>query len=358
MIESKPHLDALNRTLPKEPTRMFKYRLDRNERNQPFSDAFIQRIKNKISGELFMVYPEMDPIYEKMAGWLKLNTNQLMLQSGSEQAIKTIFEAFINPGDKVLLHFPGFAMYAVYCNMFQAQIVGQHYDSELKFDWNAYREKITKDIRMVVVESPNGFLGLAPSLEDLELIVDKAHKLDIIALVDEAYFHFHDITAKDWINRFDNLIISRTFSKAFGLAGLRAGYLISNEENTNNLKKVRPAYELTSMTALVLSELLDNIHEVEIYLKETKDNRDALRQGLSELGIQSSDSKANFIAARLGAARIHDELRESLGKQNILIRRPFREEWLKEWVRISTAPYDIQNTLLNELRNIVTKQDV
>ncbi len=358
MIKTKKHLDVISRTLPKELSRMFKYRLDRNERNEPFSDKFIDRIRKKITGELFMVYPEMDAVYEKIALWLKIDSAKLMLQSGSEQAIKSIFEAFINPGDKVLLHFPGFAMYEVYCGMFQAKAIKQNYDSNLNFDWDLYTKQISKDIRMVVVESPNGFLGTAPSLKQIRAIADKASAEGAIALVDEAYFHFHDETVIDWVDRYDNLIISRTFSKAFGLAGLRAGYLISQASNIVSLKKVRPAYEMTAVTALLVCELIDNIEEVDSYTTATKRNLAGLRAGLLKLGIATSDSKANFVAARLGKAAIHNELRKSLGDKNILIRRPFREESLKEWVRISAAPPKIQKTLLEELSAILQKVKV
>jgi len=355
MIKVKKHLEAINRTLPKEPSRMFKYRLDRNERNEPFSEKFIDQVKKKMSGELFMVYPEMDSVYEKMASWLKVDPAKLVLQSGSEQAIKSIFEAFINPGETVLLHFPGFAMYEVYCNMFQAKVVKQSYDSGLNFDWEAYKGMITKDIRMVVVENPNGFLGVAPSPEELKAIVDAASDKGAIALVDEAYFHFHDETFIDWVDRYDNLVVARTFSKAFGLAGLRAGYLVSQAPNIVSLKKVRPAYEMTAATALLVCELIDNIKEVTAYTAATKRNLTELREGFRKLGIATSESKANFVAARLGEAAIHDELRRVLGEKNILVRRPFREESLKEWVRISTAPPKIQKVLLDELSKILQK---
>jgi histidinol-phosphate aminotransferase len=353
MIKPRPNLETLERVSSYEPSRLFKHRLDRNERNQPFSSKFIDCIKAKLSGELFMVYPELEGIYQKIAGWLQLDTGHIMLHSGSEQTIKAVFETYINSGDRVLLHLPGFVMYNVYCNMFQAQVVEQHFDVDLHFDWQAYADKIRDDIRMVVMENPNGFVGIAPSVAEMRLVVEKAARVGAIVLVDEAYYHFHHVTAADWIGEFDNLIITRTFSKAFGLAGLRAGYLLSAPPNIANLKKVRPAYEINSVTAVVLAALLDNLEEVGAYLEDTRKNLFNLRRGLGELGIASSDSRANFIAVRLGEPEKHERLREALRQKDILIRRPFREPSLKEWVRISTAPPEIQGILLEEIRRIV-----
>ena len=356
MIEPKSHLKKIERYREKEDSRLFKYRLDRNERNQPFSGRFMNNIKEKISGELFMVYPEMDGLYEKMSKWLDIDSSKLLLQSSSEQAIKSVFEAFINKGDRVLLHFPGFAMYEVYCRMFDAEIVPQHYDSELNFGWKECLDRINEGIRMAVVENPNGFLGIAPSMDMLRRIADRALKAGAIILVDEAYFHFHEETVIDWIDEYENLIVVRTFSKAFGLAGLRAGYLLSQPQNIKALGKVRPAYELNSVACFLITELLDNLAEVDSYLKDTRNNLKALKKGLNDLGIATSGSKANFVAARLGKKNIHDRLRQALrDKHNILIRRPFREEHLKEWVRISTAPPEIQKILLGEVKDALSK---
>lgn len=355
MIEPKQQLKSLVRTSTPEPSRLFKNRLDRNERNQPFSEKFIEHIKSQVTGELFMVYPELEGVYEKIAQWLSLSVDQIMLHSGSEQAIKSVFETFINPGDLILLHAPSFAMYKVYSNMFQAEVIQQQFDSDLIFDWEGFAQKITLPLRMVVIENPNGFLGIAPPVEVMKRIIAKARDFGIIALADEAYYHFHEITVADWLREFDNLIITRTFSKAFGLAGLRAGYLISNPDNISNLKKVRPSYEINSFTALVVLELLRNYAEVQKYLDDTKENLRSLRIELGKLGIASSDSKANFLAARLGGEEGYDELKRVLREKDILIRRPFREPALREWVRISTAPPSVQEVLLKEIRTVLNR---
>lgn len=354
MIKPRKHLDSFIRIPADEPSRMFWHRLDRNERNQAFSDSFVNKVKERISGELFMVYPELDHVYDKVATWLGVESDHILLHSGSDQAIKAVFETYINPGDSILLHFPGYAMYEIYCKMFQANIISCFYDSNLFIDWDNFLSKINPELRMAVVENPNGFLGSTPTMKYLEAIIRRCFETGTLVLVDEAYFHFNDQTVQDFIERYDNLIISRTFSKAFGLAGMRVGYLISNQENIASLKKVRPVYEINSIAAIAVEESLNNLDELEGYINDNRNNLKKLREGLAELGIASSDSRANFIAARLGEYSIHEQLRESLRDHQILIRRPFREDHLKEWVRISTAPPDIQSILLGELKRIIT----
>ena len=262
MIKPKKHFHNIERIKEKEPSRFFKYRLDRNERNQPFGLKFIEILKDKINGELLMVYPELDQIYEKLAKWLNIKEDMLMLNAGSEQAIKSVFETYINPGDTILIHFPSFAMYGVYAKLFQANVINQYFDSELKFDWDLFINRINKDIRMMVIENPNGFLGVTPPFDKLKALAKRAHECNVIVLIDEAYFLFSDDTAIDLIDEYDNIIIVRTFSKAFGLAGIRVGYLISHAENINALKKVRPTYEINNLAAIVVSEMLDRKEEM------------------------------------------------------------------------------------------------
>lgn len=353
MIAPKKHLELVERISAAEPSRLFQQRLDRNERNQPFSPAFLQRIKDRLSDEHFMTYPETGPVYERMAQWLGLPREWIMLHPGSEQAIKCVFETYIDPGQRVLLHAPGFAMYPVYAKMFQAEVTALAYDSDLNLDWGRFLDEIRPGLRMVVVENPNGFLGVSPSTELVREVCERAREHGVLALVDEAYFHFHDDTAAGWLGEFDNLVITRTFSKAFGLAGLRFGYLLSQPQNIAALMKFRPAYEFTSFTGLVVEELLADLGEMERYVAETRRNLKSLREGFAALGIETSDAKANFLAARIGDPELCEQLRVNLREQGILIRRPFREPELKDWVRLSTAPPEVQEKLLGELARLL-----
>ena len=353
MIRPRKHLKNIYRASNRDPSRLFKLRLDRNERNQAFTPGFVDRVRNRITDELFMTYPEPALIYDKLASWLEVDSQNLLIHFGSDQAIKAVYETYIEPGDKVLLHLPGFAMYEVYCQMFQAEVLTEKYNHLLKFSWESFINKIVPGLRMVVVENPNGFLGLPVSLKTVRSILERSRQCGAFVLVDEAYYHFHQESVISWIEEFENLIISRTFSKAMGLAGLRVGYLISRPENIANLMKVRPAYEIISLTAIVVDELLAHPEEMEKYVEETKRNLSHLKKSLSHIGIESSDSKANFVTARIGPIEVHDALRNTLQAKDILIRPPFREPELREWVRISTAPIQVQMILLQDLELIL-----
>lgn len=356
MIQPRSHLLNVERWVEREPSRQHKQRLDRNERNEPFSEAFVARVRSRLTGELMMTYPELEPVYDALAGWTGLKREQTLLHSGSDQAIKAVLETFIAPGDEVLLHEPGYSMYEVYGRMFDARVSWVRFDDELRLDWDAFVRKIQPGVRMVVVENPNGYAGVAPEPQVLEGIVRRAAECGAIALVDEAYHHFHDMTAQGWLDRYDNLIIVRTFSKALGLAGVRAGYILSHSRNIDLLRRVRPVYEISSLAVMIVTEMLACPDEYRSYVEHTRVNREAMLRAFSALGIATTESCANFVVARLGPAPVHAALREALHRHGILIRRPFHQEWLKEWVRINTAPPYVQETLFEELRRVLTKE--
>lgn len=318
------------------------HRLDRNERNFPFSDSFRKSLNGIFSDDLLQVYPETDSLTEAVAQYVGVASDKIFLNSGSDQVIKTIFETYISPGERVLLHKPGFALYDVYPKFQQAETESVYCASDLSFDWNQFVEKITPSIRMVVLENPNGFLGTVIPDDVLRRILKKTHELGIVLVLDEAYYHFYCTPSVDWLAQYDNLIIVRTFSKALGLAGLRCGYAISRPENINNLRRLGPVFPVSSAAIGIVQLLLKFPDELESYLKANLKSLAHYKQKAREAGLGISESRANFVAFRFSNPEIVEKLRVKLQDRKILIRRPFREEHLKTWVRVATAPLPIQ----------------
>jgi histidinol-phosphate aminotransferase len=350
MIPPKPQLNAVRRTQDTGPSRYYKVRMDRNERTHPFSPAFVERIRKRIDGDFLMTYPEPEPLYLKMARFLDQPRECLLFHTGSDLSIKSIFDTYISPGDRILLHRPGYAMFPVYAQIFGARVESLFYDAGLRFDYREYTDRIDGSFRMAVMENPNGFVGSAPPEEALRGFIGKCEDEGVLCVVDEAYYLFHRVTAARWVREFENLIVVRSFSKAFGLAGVRGGYIISRRENIANLLKVKPMHELTSFAILAMEELLDSPEEIFSFLRETEKDRAYLTGGFHDLGIETSDSVCNFIAARLGRYIPVIDIKNILEAQGILIRRPFEEEHLREWVRLGTAPVPSEEKVLAVVR--------
>ncbi len=353
MIKPKPLIQNVVRIQEKEQSRFYKVRLDRSERTSPFSDRFIKRIRERLDGEWLMTYPEPESLYEKFSVFLNEPRQRLLFNNGSDQSIKAVYETYISEGDKILLHRPGYVMFPVYARMFGAEAEYQDFDIDFNFDYGAYIDRISSSFRMAVLENPNGFIGVAPPKHFLHSFVDKCEAEGVIAVVDEAYFFFHDVTAAELLDSHENLIIIRTFSKALGVAGLRAGYTLSREENIQNLYKVKPMHEINGFAILVIEEILDNLKEFLGFVEETHKSLGFLKKGLRKLDIDTSESAANFLAARFGKYISGVDLKVRLGNENILIRRPFREKHLCDWTRIGVGPIPYMQRLLDVAEEMI-----
>ena len=337
-------------------SRFFKYRLDRNERTHPLDSEFMQHLKDGLVDEHIMVYPDPEPLYQSFSQWLGIDRNMLLFNSGSDLSIKSIFETYINDGDEILVHHPGYAMYTVYANMFGAKLRVLEYDSDLNFDIREYIGMIDENINMVVLENPNGFVGNVCSMQEIGNLIQRAKECKALVVIDEAYHPFHNESAVDYIDEFDNLIIVRTFSKAFGLAGLRAGYTIAQKSNIDYLYKVKPMHELNSMAIYVLTELLKNDHVLKKYLKETKESLDYLKKSLTSMGIEVSNSRANFVTAKIGTLVDCNNFIDEMRQYGFLIRMPFREKKLSDWLRIGTINMAIEREFIDKLQEVIRTQ--
>ncbi len=334
-MREKELISKLNRVKDLEEDRSDMFRMDRNERTISFDDTFMNYVRSEINSDVLTNYPDEGPLYEKLSKFLGVDEGNLFMHTGSDLVIKSIFETFVETGDRMLLHLPSYAMYNVYANMFGADVSTLEYNKNLSLNIDDYCGMI-RDFqpRFVVFENPNGFIGNSYLHAQVEQVVKTANENDAAVIVDEAYIDFVDSSVIDLIGKYDNLIIVRTFSKAWGIAGLRLGYAISNQGIIRSLRKVRPMHEFTGFSALVAKALIEHKDVCSKYIRETKISRDYFLEELKNLGIPVADSMANFVTAKLGEKINLDAFRKEALKRGFLLRRPFREPFLENWVRI------------------------
>lgn len=315
------------------------FRMDRNERTWPIDDRLLASIKSEINSELLTCYPRTDELYALTAQMLGVKKEQLFFNTGSDQVIKSIFETYIGKGDKVLLHNPTFAMYGVYAKMMQAECEEVNFDKALCFDLGAYCDRITSfHPKLVVLENPNGYIGNSYTRDEVLKVVEAAAMNHALIVVDEAYIDYVDASVADFAARYDNLIVVRTFSKAWGLAGLRVGYAVSNETVIAGLNKVLPEFEPTTVSIIAVKAALEHKTLVADYIEEVKRVRKQFLAFLSAHGIDAVESNTHFVTCRLGAKLDLDRFRAEAKERHYLVRRPFSQPWMKEWVRIGLLP--------------------
>ena len=314
-----------------------KLRLDKNEHITGLPEQLVHDALSNVNPETISSYPEVRPLYQKLAKSLKISEENLMLSAGSDPAIKSLYELFVKEGDNVILQKPTYAMFHVYAEMFGAMSINIEYDSKLNFDTDLLLNKISDEVQMIAIANPNSPTGTVIEENLLEDIIKKAAKSGVVVLIDEAYYPFYEETMISYINHYENLVISRTFSKAYGLAGLRLGYLVGGKNIIQLLMKVRPMYEITGIAAHFGCYILDHETLIQNYVKETKEGNHYLVGEFKKMGYESYPTEANFVHIKIPDVKIRKFIINQLSDNNILVsgqqNHPFQD-----CIRISTGP--------------------
>ena len=294
-LKHKEWVDRVRRERNAEKSRYGSLRLEKNERVTQFSANFWKKVSKNIVQERIIAYPEPERFYHKLSKFHGINDDHFVLTAGSDAAIRNGFDLCVKPGDAVVALKPTFAMVEVYCELYNAKKRLISYNRDLSLDIDAFLNSIDEKVSLVVLANPNSPTGTYIDNAAMEKVIRHAKKFGAVVLVDEAYYGFCAHTCLALVERFNNLMITRSFSKACGMAGLRIGYIIASSQLAALLYKFRPMYEVNSIALLFAEAVLDNWEEVESYIKETIEGKDYLIKELQRLGFSYVDTRANFI---------------------------------------------------------------
>jgi histidinol-phosphate aminotransferase len=335
MPKIKKHLKDLYRTRPAEMRRKGWLRLDMNEGSHGLPPAFVKSVICDLDPEFLLTYPSHIELIDRIARHNGLSQKNICLGNGSDSVIKYIFETYISFGDKVLMTDPTFAMYPVYCKMFNAKPVVVSYRQDMTFPYEAFIEKLKKGVKMAVVVNPNNPTGDTLSPGALLSIIRKASEKDVLLVVDEAYFYYYPKTAIKLVNKYKNLIVLRTFSKLCAMANLRVGYAAAAPEIIENLNRVKPSFDVDGVAALFASKLLARPEIMRSMIRHTKKGSDYLCAMLKKEGIEHIAGNTNFILIKCGVA-VSDIMRK-LALRGIFVSGNFKQPFLKEYLRVTIS---------------------
>jgi histidinol-phosphate aminotransferase len=316
--------------------------LDFNERTTVPSPEVKEALRKFIDADRLQVYPEYGDIEEKIARYGQVPASQVMITNGADQGIDVICRAHLSDGDKVIIPDPSFAMHYQSAGVQGAQILEPPYnEQDGSFPLEATLSLISDDVNLIILCNPNNPLGTSIPVRDVEKILRKARGIPV--LHDEAYFEFSGITCTDLIKEYDNLYITRTFSKAFGLVAARVGYVISQEENLQELMKIRGPYDVNMFARTAVLAALEDISYVEDYVREVmQESKPRLEKFLRERGISFYPSAANFLFLTVPDRK---ELIENLKAEGILV-RPKKGPGGKDGVRIAIGTLEDTEKLI------------
>jgi len=303
-------------------------RLDFNENTLACSPKVREALGRISTGDLTR-YPERAPVEALMAAHLGLAAEQVALTNGVDEAIHVLFETFLEEGDELLLPVPTYTMYEVYSSATDARVVPVLAGDDLQFPFERLLKAITPRTKIIAIANPNSPSGSVATREQLIEIARRTPHA--VLLVDEAYFHFYGETVVDLIGAtpclpssppnppsLPNLIVARTFSKAYGLAGLRLGLLAGPVELMRWIKRVLSPYSVNSLALACLPPALEDVAYLDWYVGEVLAARTEFEAALDQAGLRRWPSRANFILVEIGAR--HKEFTSLMSEAGVLVR--------------------------------------
>jgi histidinol-phosphate aminotransferase len=290
-------------------------RLDFNENTVACSPK-VQEVLGRISAGSLTRYPERTPVEAIVATHLGLQAAQVALTNGVDEAIHVLFEAFLEEGDELLLPVPTYTMYEIYASATDARTVAVQAADDLMFPFEPLLAAITPRTKIIAIANPNSPSGSAATRAQLLEIAARAPQAAL--LVDEAYFHFHGETVIDLVSTVPNLFVARTFSKAYGLAGLRLGLLAGPVELMRWVRRVLSPYSVNSLALACLPPALEDTTYLDWYVGEVLAARPDFEAALDAAGVRRWPSRANFVLIEIGAQ--HKEFTRLMSAAGVLVR--------------------------------------
>ncbi len=323
-------------------------RLDFNENTLGCSPRVLERLR-QLDGETLARYPERGKGEALVAAHLGVSPEELLLTNGTDEAIHLICETYLEPGDEGLVVVPTFAMFEIYAAATGAQVISIPTGPDFAFPTQAVLDLINSRTRLIAVANPNNPTGAFAPLADLLQIAEAAP--DAAVLVDEAYFEFcGDSMAPNW-RGLPNLFVARTFSKAYGMAGLRIGVLLGNPGQMSVIRRASSPYNLNSVALACLPDALSDQEFVRDYVAQALAGRRDLEIELAAWGIRFWPSRANFVLLHMGeqCQAFISRMRE----RGILVRDRSRDYGCQDCVRITVGLREHNQKLLANLREVL-----
>ena len=292
----------------------YRIKVNANESTLSLPPLVEERVLNRLALLAFNRYPneEYYSLVEQIARNFSVDESQILLGGGSSEIIEKVFHAFGGAGRKIVYPQPSFSMYKIYAKAAEADGVPFNLGERFDLDVDAFIAKIRSvGANLAVVCNPNNPTGNALTPAQVEKI---AASIDCAFLLDEAYVEFYGQSAVHLVAKYPNLLVARTFSKAYGLAGARVGYMIAQAEVTRMVNKTFMPYHMNVLSLAAADVVYQMRDEFVPRLQMTIAERKRMKERLEKIsGVEVFPSEANFLLIRLARAEELKNHLESLG---------------------------------------------
>tara|TARA_Y100000590_G_scaffold438880_1_gene562207 strand:+ start:91 stop:1152 length:1062 start_codon:yes stop_codon:yes gene_type:complete len=320
------HLLKLYRTSEPYHDRTKYIRLDKNERIKPFSKKIINDFKKISFSEILQTYPISKKLIKEIAKKEKINEKYINIIPGSDGGLKYIFELFAGEKSRAMGSiFPTYGMIEIYAKIYKYNFHKINFNENL----NNNIKKLLKKVSFIYIANPNQPSGKYIKKSEILNIIRLAKKKNIFVVVDEAYIDFSGFKSISiFAKKFTNLIVLKTFSKSYGLAGLRIGYLLANEKFNKIFNSIRPSYDVSHFSIKIAEYFLKNEKIKKSYIKQVESSKKYLIKECKKRNLGFIDTKTNFFYIKVPNKQIK-KMYKFMFANKVLIRTSFWEDFKK-----------------------------
>jgi histidinol-phosphate aminotransferase len=350
-IPFRPNIEAMTGYVPGEqpPAGARVIKLNTNENPYPPSPAVVAAIRAELeagatAGERLRLYsdPQAEVLREAAAEVTGFPRDGILTGNGSDELLAVLARAFLDPGDTVAYPYPTYLLYETVARIQNARVESVDFPA----DFSLPAALLGSDPRLVFIANPNSPSGTSCSIEELARLADSLPRG--VVVVDEAYGAFGGESALDLARTRPNVVVLRTLSKSYSLAGMRVGLLFGSAEMVFGLRKVRDSYSLDRLAIVAAAAALrDTAWLAEITTRITS-TRERLIAALAALGMPCLPTRANFVFARLGSPERAQAAQRFLRQRGILVRY-FSMRLLDDGLRITVGTEQEIDALLGAL---------
>jgi len=344
--------DKANKIVPYVPGEQPKegnfIKLNTNENPYSPSENVKNAIKN-INYDLLRLYPdpESSELREEYAKMFSLKSENIFVGNGSDEVLATAFQTFFMDKDDVLIPDITYSFYPVYCDLYDVNAKIIPLKEDYKIDINDY----LIENNGIVIANPNAPTGISLKKEEIEKILKNNPRS--VVLIDEAYMDFGEESVVSFVNEYENLLVTRTLSKSYSLAGLRIGFAIGNKNLIEGMNRIKNSFNSYPIDRIAQIAAIEAIKDIE-YFNKTKDmiiaTRERILSELKKLGFIVLDSKTNFLFIR-HKEKVAEEIFKILKENKILVRY-FKKPRLDNWLRVTIGTDKEMDEFIRVLKNI------
>jgi len=284
-----------------------------------------------------------------ISSFLGFSESEISVANGADEIMDLLMKVFVRKGSKVMVVEPSFPMYTFFAQLYGGSKVTVMLEPDFRLDVDTILKKADKDTPLLFVCSPNNPTGNQFREADIKKLLQEFNG---VVVVDEAYADFAPYSVINWIKDYDNLAVLRSFSKAFGLAGLRLGYLVSNKSIVKYVQRVVGPFNVNSVTQQTIALALEKWSYFKQRISFVVNEREWLMENLTQIdGVTPYPSDANFILFKVTKENLTSAIvTERLENRNVLVKDRGHLPLLENCIRVTVGTRNMNETFLSALK--------